>query len=85
MGLDEIIAIATKHRAAIIIKTTWQSIRKPGGWYIKGMTHMTHMTNENEWLQTNGTIITYDELKCICDRNEKNRKWSCRDCYLLKY
>jgi hypothetical protein len=61
MGLDEIIAIATKHRAAIIIKTTWQSIRKPGGWYIKGMTHMTHMTNENEWLQTNGTIITYDD------------------------
>lgn len=82
MGLDEIIAIATKHRAAIIIKTTWQSIRKPGGWYIKGMTHMTH---ENEWLQTNGTIITHDELKIVCDRNEKNHKWSCKDCYLLKY
>ncbi len=82
MGLDEIIAIATKHRAAIIIKTTWQSVRKPGGWYIKGM---THTTNANVWVQTNGTSITYDEIKNVCERNEANHKWSCRDCYLLKY
>ena len=67
---DQMVNIASGFRAPIIIQTSYMSESRPGAWYIKGIKN---------------TDVTYDAIKLRCEENEKNKKWSVRNCYLIKY
>jgi hypothetical protein len=84
IGLDQIVLTASRMRAAVIIRTTYQSPQKPGSWYIKG-TSTRHNPALNIWMQTDNRQVTHSELQAVCERNQERGWKSCRDCYLLEY
>lgn len=69
-SFEQILSIAVKYKAPIIIKTKYMSEKKPGAWYIKG-------TKERN--------ISYQDVKLKCEENHENKKWSSRYCYLINY
>jgi hypothetical protein len=65
----EILKIANKLKAPLIVKTSYINDDKPGAWYIKGYNNK----------------LTYDEIKSKIEENVENRKYNKRICYLIKY
>jgi len=65
----EILNLAVKLKAKLIVKTSYVNEQKPGAWYIKG--YRSNLTNEKISLKINENI--------------KNNKYNKRTCFLINY
>jgi hypothetical protein len=65
----EILQKANELKAVLIVKTSYINNNRPGAWYIKGYNNHS----------------TYEEIKSRIQVNVKNKKYTKRICYLIKY
>jgi hypothetical protein len=65
----ELLQKANELKACLIVKTSYINENKKGSWYIKG----------------SNSHYTYDEIKLKIEDNVKNKKYTKRICYLIKY
>lgn len=65
----EILEKAIELKAFLIVKTSYVNNNRPGSWYIEGYK----------------TDYTYEQIKLKIEENIKNKKYTKRICYLIKY